>query len=465
MITSGPYTSLQQELQNLYDGLSRRRPRRVRVAVLARFHAFTDLQVLELMEAWDADYGQRLALDYVSLVGSRIDAEWASYIRDRIRQAQLRVHQAQVRRFRAASAEARAGVTERLRARMRELRERELAEPSGAFSRHLLHNFRSRSQEQQEAIEGLLHFVDTQPSQIPVPDSTVLLRPGTRYAWAQNRWFLGRAYGPRGAVLVWLDGDITGDVYIRDLTGLQQDIAQGMARAAEVASVWIPWGRAIALACAVVLLPLAAPVGAAPAVASRISWFFSGSRLIAGSVNAASNLINQAIEYGTDLSRYNWGSIGADYFIGAVSHAFAGRVLSRWPAPIFSPRIRLLATWRNFGIQQSLFFLYGCIVGVLRAQLGRTGAGRTVGAQQAEGILQMLKSVAMQSFVNSRGGQALWPGGSARERMRVAHRDPRFTAISQLLSIVIRLAVREVFGVRPRSGEAARVAAPAEAGE
>jgi hypothetical protein len=453
MIT-GPYTTLERELLNLFEGLNRRRPMRVRVAVLSRFHGFTDLQILELMEAWDESYGQPLALDYVSLVENRVSREWAGYVRDRI-------HQAQVRRFRQVSAEAIAE-TPTLTERIHSVLERERTRPSLPVSRHLLHNFDSRNADQRNAIGRLLLFVTHQPQTIRIPNSRVSLQPGRQYAWAENRWLLGRAYGPGGSVLVWLDGDIDGQILTTALSSFHEDLGRGIARAGRSAAIWVPVGRAIGLACAVSLLPLAlpavAPVAAESGLAtaaqgigwalrmSRISWFFTGHRLIAGSTNAALNIITQALDHGFNLERYNWGSVGADYVFGAISYAFARQVCIRWPT---TGSLRHLSTWRNLRTQQAVLFVYGTIVGALRAHIGRTPRMETVSSQYAEGTCQALKNIAIQQFVGSPRGRQMFPGG-----YRQASADPRVIVISRLLTFIIRLAIRHVFDVTPRSEEA-----------
>ena len=176
--------------------------------------------------------------------------------------------------------------------------------------------------------------------------------------------------------------------------------------------------------------------------AGAIRWLFTGTRLIAGGTTAAANLATQAMEHGAQWERYNWGSVGFDYIMGAVSYSVAKAVIARWPAPLFSREIGNLSTWVNFGKQQAVIALYGTFVGAVRAQVSNTQTGATVAAQHAEGLLQMVKSVGLQSFLNSPLGRRLLPAG---------FEDPRVAFISRLLTFITKLAVREVFDVVPET--------------
>ncbi|MDJ0752533.1 MAG: DUF4157 domain-containing protein [Ardenticatenaceae bacterium] len=190
---------------------------------------------------------------------------------------------------------------------------------------------------------------------------------------------------------------------------------------------------------------VAAELGVGAAAGSAVLRFlFSGRSLVAGGTSAGANLVTQAMAYGTEWEQYNWPSVGFDYVLGIISYRVAAGVFERWPAPIFSSSARNLTTWTNFGRQQAVFGLYGTVVGLLRANISNTSGGSTVAAQHTSGAVQMVKSGAMQTFLLSPFGRAHFPEGM---------RDPRIIFINRLLSLILNVAVREVFGVVPGQAE------------
>ncbi|WLE98054.1 MAG: hypothetical protein QTN59_04280 [Candidatus Electrothrix communis] len=255
---------------------------------------------------------------------------------------------------------------------------------------------------------------------------------GKKYPDFHGRYFLGSPEGPN--ILYWMDDDL--NRYKINLYGANID---AFREAAQRSQHWVPLGNAVNMAAPLVFG--AAVVGAGGA-AGTIRWLFSGTRLIAGGTSAAANLATQAMEHGAEWERYNWGSVGFDYIMGVISYSVAKSVINQWPAPLFSKQIVKLQTWKNFGKQQAVLALYGTIVGAIRAQVSNTQTDATVGAQHTEGLLQMGKSIGLQSFLASSTGKRLFPAGVA---------DPRIVFISRLLTFITKLAVREVFDVAPHS--------------
>lgn len=210
-------------------------------------------------------------------------------------------------------------------------------------------------------------------------------------------------------------------------------------------------GALAAIGAGAIILPelagSAVVAGGVARGAGAIRWLFSGTRLVAGGTSAAANLATQAMEHGAEWERYNWGSVGFDYVMGAISYSVAKSVVTRWPAPLFSRKIGDLQTWVNFGKQQAVLALYGTLVGAIRAQVSNTSTGATVGAQHAEGLIQMTKSIGLQTFLASPTGKRLFPAGFD---------DPRIAFISRSLTFITKLAIREVFDVVPQSSESAK---------
>jgi len=176
--------------------------------------------------------------------------------------------------------------------------------------------------------------------------------------------------------------------------------------------------------------------------AGAAGGLFTTPRVVAGSITAGANLLDQALTYGSDWSKYNWGSVGFDFVFGMVTQSLVAKLFQTFPAPIFSKMALSLKTWRNFGYQQAIFACYGTMVGLIRSQVGNVSPGAAVASQHIEGAVQAGKSGALDTFLKSAFGLAHFPGGK---------NDVRIIFISKLLDIVIKAAVRQTLNVTPRN--------------
>jgi len=176
--------------------------------------------------------------------------------------------------------------------------------------------------------------------------------------------------------------------------------------------------------------------------AGAAGGLFTTPRVVAGSITAGANLLDQALTYGSDWNKYNWGSVGFDFVFGMVTQSLVAKLFQRFPAPIFSRKALSLETWRNFGYQQAIFVGYGTMVGLIRSRVGNISPGKAVASQQIEGALQAAKSGAMDTFLKSAVGLEHFPG---------AKNDVRIIFISKLMDIVIKAAVRQTLDVTPRN--------------
>lgn len=161
---------------------------------------------------------------------------------------------------------------------------------------------------------------------------------------------------------------------------------------------------------------------------------------------AGTNLTGQALEHGAELEDYNWGSVGLDYVVGAVSNKVVRGITARFPGRIFNPaewkQLGTLGMLGQFSKQQGAILLYGTTVSVVRSTVANTGKGRQVASDQVEGILQMAKSAAVESWLHTDEGRTMFPNG---------RNDPKMTALSSAMGAVIKVGVRDVFDVVPKS--------------
>ncbi len=173
-------------------------------------------------------------------------------------------------------------------------------------------------------------------------------------------------------------------------------------------------------------------------------WLFSKTNMVAAGTGAAANLATQAMTHGTDWSRYNWGSIGFDALMAIISYRFAAAVMTRFPSPIFSASARAkigrVQVWKNLGINQTLFLLYGVIVGIAKSKVANTSGRKTAIAQNVEGALQMVKRGVMDTVLHKH--KDVFPGGN---------HDPKFVLINRVLTFIIKTSLTKAFGIVPRA--------------
>lgn len=174
--------------------------------------------------------------------------------------------------------------------------------------------------------------------------------------------------------------------------------------------------------------------------AGAAGGLFTTPRVVAGGITAGANVLDQALSYGSDWSKYNWGSVGFDFVFGMVTQTLVAKLFVKWPAPIFSKKALELQTWKNFGWQQGIFATYGTVVGLLRSEIGNTSRGKTVASQHLEGALQAAKSGAVDSFLKSKVGLQQFPLGK---------NDVRVIFVSKLVGLVIKASTRQAMGVTP----------------
>ncbi len=192
-----------------------------------------------------------------------------------------------------------------------------------------------------------------------------------------------------------------------------------------------------------------------PKLAKMLRWSFSGTRLAAGGTAAGVNIAQQIYNYQGDWKQYNWGSIGYDYAMGALGYHVSKAVFMRWPAPLFSKKVRDLTSWVNLGKQQAALILYQTLMGALTAMYSNTPQGKTIFAAHAASIMPMIQSVALQSFLASATGQKHFPLGWA---------DPRVVYLRGVVSFLCRMAIREVLDVVPQNNPDTVSATPVPAG-
>lgn len=176
--------------------------------------------------------------------------------------------------------------------------------------------------------------------------------------------------------------------------------------------------------------------------AGSSAGLFTTPRVVAGSITAGANVLDQALTYGSDWSKYNWGSVGFDFVLGMITQTLVAKLFQRFPAPIFSKKALSLETWRNFTYQQLIFAAYGTLVGLIRSEIGNISPGKAVASQHIEGILQAAKSGALDTFLKSAFGLEHFPGGK---------NDVRIIFISKLLDIILKAATRQTLDVTPRN--------------
>ncbi len=187
-------------------------------------------------------------------------------------------------------------------------------------------------------------------------------------------------------------------------------------------------------------LAASAPAQAIRAGAGRIG--ITSSRLMGGTVTAGANLLDQALTHGSDWDKYNWPSVGFDFIVGMFSQALVEKLFRAIPAPIFL-KPKNLQVWKNFAYQQTIFLLYGTLVGVARSQIGNTDTVRTIGSQHLEGAVQAAKSGAVDSVLKSKRGLEWFPAGRA---------DKRVILVNKILTLVIKAMIRQKLDVTPSSG-------------
>jgi hypothetical protein len=191
--------------------------------------------------------------------------------------------------------------------------------------------------------------------------------------------------------------------------------------------------------------PIVAGATAAMETLPGRALFGTATRTTA-TIAAGTNLTGQVLEHGSELEDYNWGSVGLDYVVGAVSNKVVRAITARFPGRIFNPqewkRLGTLGMLGQFSKQQGAILLYGTTVSVVRSTVANTGRGRQVAADQVEGILQMAKSAAVESWLHTDQGKTMFPNG---------RNDPKMTALSSALGAVIKVGVRDAFDVVPQS--------------
>ena len=166
---------------------------------------------------------------------------------------QRRLQNAVFRRREAASQQAREEAPEQHRQRVLRHFAQEREQPNTPLSEFLLQGYDDLSENEQQAIQGILYFVHRQPREIRLPNSSIVLHPGHQYP-ESNRWFLGQPY--RGGPLITMDNDLTGHLYAADWN---TDIFTALAEAGYSARVWVPIAEVVAIMSAFYLGAAAAP--------------------------------------------------------------------------------------------------------------------------------------------------------------------------------------------------------------
>ncbi|MEL6438477.1 MAG: SpvB/TcaC N-terminal domain-containing protein [Cyanobacteria bacterium J06621_8] len=162
---------------------------------------------------------------------------------------------------------------------------------------------------------------------------------------------------------------------------------------------------------------------------------------IGAAFGAGTNITMQAKEHGKDFSKYNYSSIEADAAFGVLSYYVSIAVFKAFPAPVFN-KPKSFKTWRNLTAQIAIFIFYGQMLGAARASISNTDKTKTQLAQHTEGILQGIKRGAIDSFLSSDKGKKLYPEGYSDWRVQVS---------SKVIGFLIKIAVRDVFGVVPKN--------------
>lgn len=169
-------------------------------------------------------------------------------------------------------------------------------------------------------------------------------------------------------------------------------------------------------------------------------WLTTGPRVWAGALTSGANIAGQALAHGGDLDKYNWGSVGSDYVIGAVSQVIAKSILTKHKVNLFSLSLFKPANLATFSKQQALFALYGITVSAIRSQVDNTGLGKNIKTGYLDSWFAMLKTQALLSFSRTQKGAQVFPLGQD---------DPKYIVVSKMLGFVQKTAVRQVTGLVP----------------
>jgi hypothetical protein len=337
---SPPRTGLgEDQARALYRGLRSEVPlRQRRLQVLEVYNRSTDAQFIETVEAWSRLYSVELTArirDWADVPAQRtgiaLDPQdlLAPLFEDRI--ARVRTETTH-RQLEEAGREAREEQPERQRQRVLQVIEDELRRPGlhldAEFSRMLLSNYHTLSDEEQQATQDIIRFALSQPSTIPLASGDTV-RPGYRDPWGQGRWILGRSIRDGAEVLVSMGDGLSGRVFVTEIQTTREHVPGAYARGARSAYVWVPVGRAVAFGSVFVLGLTAAPalfaapvemaleIGAVGAALTRaacatIRFGITHYGLIGGTAYSARQLyffsmqntptVNQALLEGTDIS-------------------------------------------------------------------------------------------------------------------------------------------------------------------
>jgi hypothetical protein len=400
------FTDSKKEASHLRVALLRGR-KDVAEEAMKRFLAFELHQISAVIQAWDS----LIYEDFLPFVIDKLGESWAVPVRTRLTQAEGERLEREQRL-----------VEKKYENEVTRIFQEEMEKPKTPLIEFWQSRYKSLNEEDKRGLKVIIYGVRKNP--VVRFQSGSQMKTGHRYDWAQNRWFLSYMYGQ----LLFADDTLNG--YVLRFSEREASL-NALIKAAKSAEHWEPIGK-------VVLWSAALLVGGA--AFGGPAYFFTGSRFVAGSVSALANLLTQALEYGADIEKYNWPSVGFDYIFGVISNRLAAALFKRFPAAIFSRQAQNWETWRNFSYQQIIFNLYGALVNLLRAHVFSTSTKKTLTAGVAESGAHMAKNGAVQSFLASAIGKKHFPDGLG---------DKRIIVISKILDFIIKVVVREVFGVIP----------------
>ena len=259
----------EDQARALYRGLRSEVPlRQRRLQVLEFYNRSTDAQFIETVEAWSRLYSVELTArirDWADVPAQRTGIALgpqdllAPLFEDRI--ARIRTDTAH-RRLEEAGREAREEQPERQRQRVLQVIEDELRRPGrhldAEFSRMLLSNYDTLSDEEQQATQGIIRFALSQPSTIPLASGDTV-SPGYRDPWGQGRWILGRSIRDGAEVLVSMGDGLSGRVFVTEIQTTREHVPGAYARGARSAYLWVPVGLVVAQFSAFMLAGAVAP--------------------------------------------------------------------------------------------------------------------------------------------------------------------------------------------------------------
>lgn len=189
-------------------------------------------------------------------------------------------------------------------------------------------------------------------------------------------------------------------------------------------------------------------VGAAVAITSEaatalggeiLEMFFGREGLIDGLWNVANNIVSQGFKHGTRWEDYNLESLPADYVLGVVSGRAGDFLFDRFPASLTSfASLRSGRFWRNFAIQQGVFWAFGAIVNLLRTIASHASAKGVLGYTVASNAVQALKSVLLQGMLEKYHAE-----------IPLGIKDPRVRIANKIFDTILKQALQYVFHVTP----------------